>query len=218
MDKLTELKIYIEKNREAAIAHCNEMFDLSRYNDEEIFYRVVFCLLVPAGNARKTDDCLVRLRQIDYMNKSIDELTLYNILRPYIRFPRQKTVRLHSFKRGVKGFLRYLRENYRKNSGAYLREALVNRVAGMGFKAASHFLRNMGITELAIIDTHILKYRTYYMPEDKQNYLPTSPKKYMELEKYFQKWAQEEFGLTVSHLDWLIWCKESGNEVTALDC
>lgn len=218
MDKLAELKKYIELNKDVAITHCQQVFDISQYNDEEIFYRVVFCLLVPAGSARKTDDCLVRLRQIDYMHQSIDELSLYNILRPYIRFPKQKTVRLHSFKRMAKGFISYLRKNYAEDNGPYLRQALVDRVAGMGFKAASHFLRNMGVTDLAIIDTHILKYRIYYMPRGKQDYMPSSPKKYLELEENFKVWAREEFGLTAAHLDWLIWCKESGNAVNALDC
>jgi N-glycosylase/DNA lyase len=217
MDKLTELKEYIAENKQIAVNHCKQVFDLTRYNDTEIFYRVIFCLLVPAGSAKKTNDCLVRLRQIDYINKSIDELSLYEILRPYIRFPRQKTVRLHSFKRSAKGFIRYLRQNYKANNGSYLRQALVDRVAGMGFKAASHFLRNMGVTDLAIIDTHILKYRPFYMPREKQDYLPSSPKKYLELEKYFQIWAQS-MDLEPAYLDWLIWTKESGNSVTALDC
>lgn len=54
-------------------------------------------------------------------------------------------------------------------------------------------------------------------PVDLQEYIAASPKKYMELEKYFKIWAQS-MDLEPAYLDWLIWCKESGNSVTALDC
>lgn len=217
MNKLKELETYISNNKTRAVEHCKQIFVLNKLSDEHIFYMAVFCLLVPAGNAKKTHQCVMKLQQLDYINRSIDDISLYSVLKPYIRFPRQKAVRLHSFKRISKGFIKILRKEFTLDSNEKLRQGLVDRVSGMGYKAASHFLRNLGVQDLAIIDTHILKYRPYFMPENLKEVLPTSQKNYLLLEKYFRLWAKE-LNLSVAHLDWLIWCKESGNDVTALDC
>jgi len=217
MGKLEALKQYVEQNREAAIKHCAETFRFDQYTDSDLFYRAVFCLLVPAGNAKRAEECLKQLQAIDYQNKPVDSISLYTMLRPYIRFPEQKAIRLHSFKKMSRGFIAYLRKNYGSVDGAYLRQALVQRVSGMGLKAASHFLRNMGVTDLAIIDTHILKYRVCFMPQYEQQCLPTSPANYLKLEEHFRVWAHETFNLTVAQADWLIWCFESGNAVTDLN-
>ena len=40
------------------------------------------------------------------------------------------------------------------------REFLVNKVNGIGYKEASHFLRNVGYFDLAIIDRHVLRFIT----------------------------------------------------------
>jgi len=217
MSKLEDLKLYIQENKEEAVDHCESIFDLANYSDEALFYSLIFCLLVPAGNARRAVHGVHILKNSNYANVSIDDLTLYNLLRSYVRFPKQKVSRVINFKRESKAIIRWLRINYSVLDSTTLRQELSSRVPGLGYKAASHFLRNIGITDLAIIDVHILKYREYYMPQGKRTFLPTSPKKYLELEKYFRHWSIF-LGLTVAHLDWIIWCKESGNAVTALDC
>ena len=38
------------------------------------------------------------------------------------------------------------------------REWLVRNVKGFGYKEASHFLRNVGFRDVAILDRHILRY------------------------------------------------------------
>jgi N-glycosylase/DNA lyase len=98
-----------------------------------------------------------------------------------------------------------------------LRDYLINRVNGMGYKAASHFLRDIGALDLAIVDTHVLKYKPYFMPKDKQHYEPGSPKQYLEIEKYFSEWAYKEFDMAPAYLDWFIWTLESGNGITSLE-
>lgn len=218
MGRLSELKEYVKEHREVGLNYCVEIFNLNRLSEEDVFYHIVFCLLVPAGNARKTDQAVQLLRKVDYLNTPIDDITLYSYLRPYVRFPRQKAVRLHSFKRMAKGFIKYLKQSMKSGIDSHmLRDSLVNRVRGMGYKAASHFLRDIGILDLAIVDTHVLKYKPYFMPKDKQHYEPGNPKQYVEIEAYFSKWAADEFDMAPAHLDWFLWCKESGNPITALE-
>ena len=49
-----------------------------------------------------------------------------------------------------------LTELIRSTDKAGVREYLVANVPGIGFKEASHFLRNVGIFDFAILDKHIL--------------------------------------------------------------
>ncbi|RKZ21744.1 DNA lyase, partial [bacterium] len=89
------------------------------------------------------------------------------------------------------------------------REFLVKDVKGMGYKEASHFLRNIGFGEnLAILDRHILK-NLKFLGKIKDVPKSISRKIYMELEKLFLKTA-EELGIPSSHLDLLLWYKEAG--------
>jgi len=44
------------------------------------------------------------------------------------------------------------------------REWLVNNAIGIGYKEASHFLRNTGVEKLAILDRHVLSRAGYSRP------------------------------------------------------
>ncbi|HDD57123.1 MAG TPA: hypothetical protein ENF43_01225 [Thermoplasmatales archaeon] len=89
------------------------------------------------------------------------------------------------------------------------REWLVKNVKGMGYKEASHFLRNIGFGEdLAILDRHILKnLRLLGVIEDIPKTL--TKKRYMEIENKMRKFSRK-IGIPLSHLDLLFWSKETG--------
>jgi thermostable 8-oxoguanine DNA glycosylase len=63
-------------------------------------------------------------------------------------------------------------------------------------KAASHFLRNQGAQELAIIDVHILKFLEHPPPKNRREYLA--------LEALFKARAQDTM-LTPAELDVYLW-------------
>jgi len=88
------------------------------------------------------------------------------------------------------------------------REFLVENVKGLGYKESSHFLRNVGYTNLAILDRHILN----LMIEN--NYLKEKPKtlnkkNYYEIEEIFNKVA-DEFNMTNAELDLYMWYMKVG--------
>ncbi|MCK4636864.1 MAG: N-glycosylase/DNA lyase, partial [Methanomicrobia archaeon] len=89
------------------------------------------------------------------------------------------------------------------------REWLVQNVKGIGYKEASHFLRNIGFgEELAILDRHILKNLKFFGAiEEIPRSLPR--KKYFEIEKKMKKLA-EKVKISMSHLDLVLWYKETG--------
>ena len=75
----------------------------------------------------------------------------------------------------------------------------------MGYKEASHFLRNIGFADdLAILDRHILKnLKIFGIIEEIPKSL--SKKKYLEIEKAMKKFAIEKVKVPVAHLDFLFW-------------
>ena len=98
---------------------------------------------------------------------------------------------------------------YEFNDVYSAREWLVQNVKGIGYKEASHFLRNIGFgEELAILDRHILKNLKFFGAiEEIPRSLPR--KKYFEIEKKMKKLA-EKVKISMSHLDLVLWYKETG--------
>ena len=90
-----------------------------------------------------------------------------------------------------------------------LREWLIENVKGIGYKEASHFLRNIGKgDDIAILDRHILKNLVKYKVIDE---VPKSltGKKYLDIEDKMRAFAQQT-GIPFAHLDLLWWSEETG--------
>ncbi len=90
-----------------------------------------------------------------------------------------------------------------------MREWLVKEVKGLGYKEASHFLRNIGMgEELAILDRHILKNLATAGAIDG---VPTSVtrKRYMDIEERMREFSKI-IGIPMAHLDLVLWYMETG--------
>jgi N-glycosylase/DNA lyase len=87
------------------------------------------------------------------------------------------------------------------------RDWLVNNIAGIGYKEASHFLRNIGFDDYAIIDFHILDLLERYHIIKKPKTLTI--KKYKEIEQILQTVATKT-QLTLAQLDLYLWFLETG--------
>jgi N-glycosylase/DNA lyase len=96
-----------------------------------------------------------------------------------------------------------------RKGGAYeAREWLVKNVRGLGYKEASHFLRNVGCREIAILDRHVLNtMRRHGIIREKPKAL--TRKKYLQIEKTFRKIA-EKAGMPPAELDLYIWWMKTG--------
>jgi N-glycosylase/DNA lyase len=89
------------------------------------------------------------------------------------------------------------------------REWLVQNIKGIGYKEASHFLRNIGFGEkIAILDRHILKNLNQLGVIEE---LPKtiSRAKYIWIEEKMKGFARQ-IDIPISHLDLLLWYKETG--------
>ena len=88
------------------------------------------------------------------------------------------------------------------------REWLVKRIKGLGYKEASHFLRNVGYKNVAILDRHVV--RVMY----KYGLISEAPgtltrRKYLELEQSLERLA-ERTGLSLGELDLYLWFMRTG--------
>lgn len=88
------------------------------------------------------------------------------------------------------------------------REWLAKNMKGLGFKEASHFLRNVGFDGLAILDRHVLKIICEYgmigaIPRT------LTRKRYLEIEKILRNLARK-LNLPPSELDLYLWYMKTG--------
>ncbi len=81
------------------------------------------------------------------------------------------------------------------------REFLVEMLTGIGYKEASHFLRNCGVFSFAILDKHIIR---MVAPGFNSENKPLNRKRYYEMEKIITKKA-EEFSIEPGILDLYMW-------------
>lgn len=83
------------------------------------------------------------------------------------------------------------------------RDWLVKNVQGLGYKEASHFLRNVGYNGLAILDRHILglMYEEGIIQEKPK---ALNRKKYLEIEEKFSNIANRA-GMSLAELDLYMW-------------
>lgn len=87
------------------------------------------------------------------------------------------------------------------------REWLVGNIKGLGYKEASHFLRNIGYKDFAILDFHIIDILTRYNLIEKPKTL--TKRKYMGIENLLRKVAGR-LNLNLAELDLYLWHAETG--------
>jgi N-glycosylase/DNA lyase len=87
------------------------------------------------------------------------------------------------------------------------REWLAKNIKGLGMKEASHFLRNVGYKNLAILDFHIIDILAEHKiiePVDK-----LTPRTYIEIENKLEELCKKT-GLYQGELDFYLWFLETG--------
>ena len=159
--------------------------DFSRIEPSEYFYEFAYCLLTPQTSAVNAGKAIEVLKAKKFHKQDVSLETVLHSKDYYIRFHNTKAKHLEKFKVDFP----LIRSQLLSGETPYeIRQFLVKRVLGMGYKEASHFLRNIGKRDLAILDRHILKnlVRCGVLRS-----LPTtlSRKTYLAIEKKFQKFS-----------------------------
>ncbi len=210
MKEIEELKMLYLNIKKDIVKRLEEFDLLCKKNDEySIFKEFVFCLLTPQSKAKV---CWASVKEMELKNvlekgskkdilECIKKVRFKNKKAEYILIAREKF-----YINGKFILIKKLRDF--KNIFSF-RDYLVKEVKGMGYKEASHFLRNIGRgKDLAILDRHILKnLKRYGVIEDIPENL--SRRLYLEIESRMIDFSKN-IEIELAHLDLLLWYKETG--------
>ncbi len=178
-------------------------------SEEDVFAELAFCLLTPQSRATVCWKAIEKLRESGMLFKGG-----YKDILDALEGVRFKYTKARNILEARKFFTRHGRLEIRRELEKFenprkMREFLVRNIRGMGYKEASHFLRNVGFgDELAILDRHILKNLKNLGVIDE---IPKSltKKRYAEIEERMRTFCQD-IGIPMAHLDLLLWYKETG--------
>jgi N-glycosylase/DNA lyase len=208
---IKELKVLYDPVKNDIESRLNDFKKIwKKGSEEDIFSELVFCLLTPQSKARSCDYAVSCLLENDLILNGTSKL-IAKELRTKTRFHNNKAKYIveakRLFSRNKKLSIKKVITKFETPEEA--RIWLVDNVKGMGFKEASHFLRNIGMGEdLAILDRHILKNLVLLgVIPDVPNTL--SKKKYLEIEEKMKELSRE-IKIPAAHLDLLLWYKEAG--------
>ena len=174
---------------------------LGKESNDEIFKELCFCLMTANCAAQACIDIQVAVGDGFII---LDEKSLAKKLKEVgYRYPNKRAhyiVEAREHKDKLKSLIISLDK-------IELREWLANNIKGLGFKEASHFMRNIGFENVAIIDRHILRVlvnnNLIEMPKN------MNKKKYLEIEQVLEK-IGKEVGLKQGELDFYLWFMQTG--------
>ncbi|HZV12764.1 MAG TPA: N-glycosylase/DNA lyase [Candidatus Kapabacteria bacterium] len=171
----------------------------------EYFYELCYCLLTPQSSARNVEKTIALLKEKDFFNTPFDAAPILRRKEHYVRFHLTKAKRLLKAREQFSKIEEELRFD---TTPEKKREWLVANVDGMSLKEASHFLRNIGCRELAILDRHIITHLVHCGILRKRPKTLT-PKRYVRIEKKFRQFSVK-IGIPMDELDLLFWSNETG--------
>lgn len=180
--------------------------DFRRVPAAEYFYELVYCLLTPQTSAEHAGKVVEQLQALSFHTQPVDPEPILRNRATYIRFHRTKSKHLLKLKDEYPLVLQSITRDVPSEE---LREWLVRHVTGLGYKEATHFLRNVGRNGgLAILDRHILRNLKRYgairaLPKS------LSRKRYLSIERQFMLFAGR-CEIPLDELDLLFWSMETG--------
>ena len=203
MENLIKL-IETLKNREISTViseRITQFSSIPRLGIKEIFKELCFCIMTANCGAKK---CIEVQHKINngFLTYSKDELK--KKFKEYgYRFPNIRAEYIHDARSNIPELKRVLNSNLEETDK---RDWIVKTIKGLGYKEASHFLRNIGFRNLAIIDFHIIDLLVKSNIIEKPKNLTRS--KYLEIESILKQLGTE-LDLDLGALDLYLWYLET---------
>jgi N-glycosylase/DNA lyase len=172
-------------------------------SSEQLFIEMCFCILTANYRADRV------LEIVDKIDRGFIDLE-YPALRDKLRelgyrYPNVRAKYIVE-NRWVIPILKDIIMEY-SNDLYRLRNWLSKNIKGLGYKEASHFMRNIGFRDIAIIDFHILRILVNHDIIAQPKYL--SKKVYLEIEDILRRIARD-LGVSLAELDLYLWYIETG--------
>jgi len=185
-----------------------EFSAVHKEGDDRVFEELCFCLMTANANALKCDEAIRDLRSSGLIRKGSFS-QIWPKLRGRVRFHNNKA-------RYICGARDLFTDGGRIKVALDLKDVisardwLVDNVKGLGYKEASHFLRNIGFgNDIAILDRHILKNLKRYGVINEIPDSVGSRKIYTAIEDKMRKFSKD-IKIPLPDLDLLFWSIQTG--------
>jgi len=210
MKELKELLDLYKERREEIKQRLLEFRNMLNESNERIFAELAFCICTPQTKATSAWDAIKNLMQNGLLFKGSSEEIAPFLEKVRFRKNKAKYIVEARKKFTIEGKIQIKEFLLSFVDPLELREWLVENIKGMGMKEASHFIRNIGLSDnqLAILDKHVLKnLKELNVIKDLPKSL--SKKKYLKIEEEMKRFANG-IGIPLDELDLLLWSKETG--------
>jgi len=193
------------KKRHKIRKRLKEFASVWNQSDKRIFSELCFCICTPQSKAIYCDRAIRDLERRDLLLKGPRSLIKTHL--KGVRFPNNKAAYLIAarklFRNGrIKGKINI-------DNISETREWLVRNIKGLGYKEASHFLRNIGLgRDVAILDVHILR-NLKRLKVIKKIPSSVSKKAYLDIEGRMKEFS-ERINIPLEELDLLFWSNQTG--------
>ncbi|MFP4005255.1 MAG: N-glycosylase/DNA lyase [Candidatus Hadarchaeia archaeon] len=181
-----------------------EFKEVGKSSERRWFSELCFCILTANCSAELAIEIQNDLGAGGFVELSFEELRdrLRNMGYRFYRVRARYIVKAREYAGKIKSIITDF------STPADARGWLVENVKGVGYKEGSHFLRNVGYEELAILDRHILRILNKYDVIDKiPNTLTRS--RYLSIEKNAKE-VSAEIDLSPGELDLYMWYMATG--------
>jgi len=182
----------------------NEFKELGKKSEKEIFKELCFCILTANFSAERS--ILIQNKIGDGFLTFSESRLAEKLSELGYRFPNARAkyvVEARRYANNLKKIIKSFDDEFE------LREWLTDNIKGLGYKESSHFLRNIGFKNSAIIDFHIVDILVRNKLIKKPKNKSLSRKKYIEIEDILKEIAKK-VSLSLAELDLYMWFLETG--------
>jgi N-glycosylase/DNA lyase len=170
------------------------------------YEELVYCLLTAYASAAMGQRCVDALLRENVLMEGSEEDIRRVLVETGHRFPNKRSEYIYNT-RALAPVIKETLESLGDSNQA--RAWLVKNVKGLGWKEGSHYLRNIGYFDLAIIDRHILNNLREFGLLDMDGWKGLTRKRYLAIEELLDVVA-ERLRLEPGELDLYMWYRKTG--------
>ena len=182
---------------------------IAQADDNKLFEELAFCICTAGASAK------MGLKSVEAMKEHLPNGSLKKLQRDLDG--------VHRFPNARPGYIVHTREYLKSHHDFRIRDLTLSfedplerrdffaknkNIKGIGYKEASHFLRNIGFSGYAILDKHILN-TLHELNIIKEPKPPTTRDKYLQIEDRLKGFA-DDIGIHIDELDLLLWSEKTG--------
>ncbi|MGA2141005.1 MAG: N-glycosylase/DNA lyase [Brevinematales bacterium] len=182
-------------------------------SEEELFEELVFCLLTPQSRAMQAEKAVRILKDEHLLYRGgipalSEKLNIVRFRNNKARFICEAREIFCSGPAGSKPRMRELLSNF--TGSIEIRDWLTENIMGIGYKEASHFVRNTGyFTDAEILDRHVIR-NLLYLGVLEEDVKSLARKNYLEIEKRMKEFSSE-IGIPMDYLDFVMMYRDIGD-------